>query len=225
MVYGNMHYYNRFKYTLALLINLTIFAIAFGYIEGTIAHYLRLLYYPEGFFSELKILDTHIIFIEMGREFATLVIIFTITQFTKGPFYRKLANFIYIFALWDICYYAALYLFEKWPSSFFVWDVLFLLPVPWFAPVIAPITISFIGILGALIIQITYVLTGKLKFNWKIIALLSISLLLWLISFLIYPSKIKFPKNYNWFLFYLGIFLSLIGYLYLIIVNFFKKNI
>ena len=154
MTLGNIHYYNRFKYTAILILNLTIFAIAFGYIEASIAHYLRLLYYPEGFASELKLINSHIILIEMGREFATLVIIFIITQFTKGPFYRKFSNFIFIFALWDICYYIFLYIFEKWPISLYTWDVLFLIPVPWLAPVIVPITISLIGISGTLIIHI-----------------------------------------------------------------------
>ena len=33
----------------------------------------------------------------------------------------------YIFGIWDISYYGALWLFEGWPSSVFDWDLLFLL--------------------------------------------------------------------------------------------------
>ena len=29
-----------------------------------------------------------------------------------------------------------------WPASLFTWDILFLLPVPWAAPVLAPVLIS-----------------------------------------------------------------------------------
>jgi hypothetical protein len=41
--------------------------------------------------------------------------------------------------LWDIFYYVGLKTLLGWPPSLFTWDVLFLIPVPWSAPVLAPV--------------------------------------------------------------------------------------
>lgn len=59
------------------------------------------------------------------------------------------ANFVYAFGIWDLAYYAALWLVEGWPASLCDWDLLFVIPVPWFAPVLAPIAISCTEIIGA----------------------------------------------------------------------------
>ena len=39
-----------------------------------------------------------------------------------------------------------------WPSSLLDWDILFLLPLPWWGPVLAPILIAVLLILGGLMI-------------------------------------------------------------------------
>jgi membrane protein implicated in regulation of membrane protease activity len=44
-----------------------------------------------------------------------------------------------MFAIWDIFYYIFLWLLIGWPESFFTWDILFLLPVTWVGPVLAPV--------------------------------------------------------------------------------------
>ena len=133
------------------LILLYAFGIAFGYIEGAVAHYLRMHYYPEGFTFHLKMLDLHIIIIEMGRELCTLIVIFVMAWISAHYMSRRVFNFLMIFGIWDIIYYAALFLFEAWPKSLFQWDVLFLVPVPWFSPVMAPVTISSLWIITNII--------------------------------------------------------------------------
>ncbi|MBK6833902.1 MAG: hypothetical protein IPG89_06345 [Bacteroidetes bacterium] len=50
----------------------------------------------------------------------------------------RFAYFIIAFAIWDIFYYVFLYVLLQWPESLFTWDILFLVPVPWTGPVIAP---------------------------------------------------------------------------------------
>lgn len=35
----------------------------------------------------------------------------------------------------------------NWPSSFFIWDILFLIPIPWIGPVLAPVICSLTMIL------------------------------------------------------------------------------
>ena len=41
-----------------------------------------------------------------------------------------------------------------WPTSLFDWDVLFLLPLPWWGPVLAPVCIALLMIVwGTLVTQ------------------------------------------------------------------------
>src|SRR5262249_23693777 len=46
------------------------------------------------------------------------------------------------FGLWDLFYYLFLKLMLDWPDSWMTWDLLFLLPVPWASPVLAPVLVS-----------------------------------------------------------------------------------
>ena len=53
-------------------------------------------------------------------------------------FVGRFAAFIAGFGVWDLTYYLFLKLLIGWPASVWTWDVLFLIPVPWAAPVLAP---------------------------------------------------------------------------------------
>jgi len=68
------------------------------------------------------------------------------TWLEKGVF------FLWTFAFWDLFYYIYLYILIKWPPTFKTIDVLFLIPVPWIAPVWFPIGISSITIIGIIIL-------------------------------------------------------------------------
>jgi hypothetical protein len=46
------------------------------------------------------------------------------------------------FGVWDVLYYVFLKLMCGWPRSLFDWDILFLLPLPWWGPVLAPMSIA-----------------------------------------------------------------------------------
>ena len=52
------------------------------------------------------------------------------------------------FGVWDIVYYVFLRLIGGWPRSLLDWDVLFLLPLPWWGPVLAPVFIAMLMIVG-----------------------------------------------------------------------------
>jgi hypothetical protein len=51
------------------------------------------------------------------------------------------------FGVWDIFYYVFLKVLTGWPHSLMDWDILFLLPLPWWGPVIAPVSIAVLMIL------------------------------------------------------------------------------
>lgn len=59
---------------------------------------------------------------------------------------ERWAFFLWTFAFWDIFYYVGLWLAIQWPPSFLTQDVLFLIPVPWIAPVWFPVSISLLTI-------------------------------------------------------------------------------
>jgi hypothetical protein len=55
---------------------------------------------------------------------------------------QQLGVWLYAFGLWDIFYYVWLYVFLRWPATLATTDVLFLIPVPWIAPVYLPLAIA-----------------------------------------------------------------------------------
>jgi hypothetical protein len=118
---------------------LTIFGIAMGFLESVVVVYLRQLYYPEGFGFPLREAVWEGLSLEYFREIATIVMLLSVSALAGRTMYEKFANFLYCFGVWDIFYYAGLKVLLNWPPSLFTWDVLFLIPVVWLAPVLAPI--------------------------------------------------------------------------------------
>ncbi len=126
-----------------LLIWLSLFAIAFGYIEGAVVVYLRELYYPGGF--SLDLLATrprHIVTTEVAREAASLLLLLSVARLAVRGGLRRFAVFAFCFGVWDLVFYLTLKLLLDWPLSLLDWDILFLIPVPWTAPVLAPLLVS-----------------------------------------------------------------------------------
>src|SRR5581483_7467808 len=59
-----------------------------------------------------------------------------------SSFNQRVAVWAIAFGLWDISFYVFLKLLVGWPASLATWDILFLIPRPWAAPVWAPVLIS-----------------------------------------------------------------------------------
>src|SRR6266851_6984678 len=124
------------------VLNATAYAVAMAYLESAIVVYLRRLYYPKGFDFPLVIIDIPTLLVEVGRETATMVMLATVGMAAGRTKVGKCAYFLYLFGVWDIFYYVWLKVFLDWPVSLFTWDVLFLIPVPWVGPVLAPVTVA-----------------------------------------------------------------------------------
>ncbi len=138
--------------TIHPLLWVTLFSIAMGFFESAVVIYLRTIYYPEGFVFPLKLMSHEIIITEAFRELATMIMLLGIGLLAAKKASERFAYFIYSFAIWDIFYYVFLYFILGWPSSLFTWDVLFIIPLTWVGPVIAPVINSFMMILLALFI-------------------------------------------------------------------------
>jgi hypothetical protein len=121
---------------------LFFFAIAMGFLEGIVVVYMRQLYYPDGFDFPLTFLSPAMLKVEWLREIATVVMLVTIAWLAGRYFIQRLSYFLFTFAVWDIFYYIALKLILDWPSSWLTWDILFLIPITWLGPVLAPVICS-----------------------------------------------------------------------------------
>ncbi len=142
---GSLH---QMKKTLAAV---AAFGIAFGFVEAAVVVYLRLHFYPGGFSFPVAGIPAHLGLIEVAREAATIVMLGAVGWISAQ---RPLARFAYAafaFGVWDIVYYIFLKVIVDWPASIFTWDVLFLIPLPWLAPVLAPVIVSLCLIVSSVI--------------------------------------------------------------------------
>jgi len=133
-----------------------LFAVAFALVESSVVVYLRALYYPAGFSFPLRLMEIAHLGVELGREIATMVMLVAIGVIAGGRPWERFGYFLIAFGVWDILYYFWLWVLLGWPRSLLEWDVLFLIPVPWIGPVLAPLLISamMIGIGAAITLRI-----------------------------------------------------------------------
>lgn len=157
------------------IIAIVLFGIAFGLVEAMVVIYLRqvLTTSSHDIFMHAKDLGTKAMLISLGfvvflkpevlsfwdtlhlelfREAATIIMLLTLSYVAGKAWRERFAYFLLSFAVWDIFYYIWLHLFIGWPKSLFDVDILFLIPVPWVAPVVVPIFISIIMILFSVVL-------------------------------------------------------------------------
>lgn len=135
------------------------FGIAFGLVEAAVVVYLRcatgLLTISQGALSPVvnpgslepitqvvNSLPASLIGVEKLREAATLVMLISVAILGVKNIVGRFALFFWTFAVWDIAYYAGLWLLIRWPASIRDIDVLFLLPTPWVSEVWFPLAVS-----------------------------------------------------------------------------------
>ncbi len=128
----------------------SVLSIGMAFAEAAVVFYLREIYYPEGFTFPLKPVIDNLIGIELLREAATIIMLFSIAVLVGRKTWEQFAYFLFCFGIWDIFYYIWLKVLLDWPSSLTEWDILFLIPIPWIGPVIAPVSISILMIIFGL---------------------------------------------------------------------------
>ena len=126
-----------------------VFAIGMAWVEAACVYYLRTMVdriepYQENPLPIRGILGS----VELVREAATLVMLLTVGMLAARPWHKRLGFAAIAFGVWDIFYYAFLRLICGWPRSLVDWDILFLLPLPWWGPVLAPVSIAMLMIVG-----------------------------------------------------------------------------
>jgi len=145
---------------------ITTFGIAMGALEAIVVVYLRMFYYPEGFEFPMKLIDPAVYGVEVLRELATLVMLFSIAWLVGKVFYERLAYFLLAFAVWDVFYYFWLKVLLDWPATLLDWDILFLIPITWVGPVLAPLICCLIMAAMSGVILFSSNHGVKVKFRW-----------------------------------------------------------
>jgi hypothetical protein len=138
--------------TIGKIIWVSILSIAMAFVESAVVVYLRAIYYPEGFSFPLTHAIDGLIRTELLREAATIFMLLSVSILAARKLWERFAYFLLCFSVWDIFYYVWLKALLDWPATLFEWDVLFLIPIPWIGPVIAPVSVSLLMVLFSLII-------------------------------------------------------------------------
>jgi hypothetical protein len=212
------------------VVALLLFGISFGYLEASVVVYLRAIYDPirerlhpgrpaGDLFPLIKPEqlaaagpdNPRRLLIEIGREAATVLMLAAFAMVTGRNFNQRLAAMAVAFGLWDISFYVFLKVMIAWPASLATWDILFLIPLPWVGPVLAPVIVS-----------LTMIVCGLMSIHrggippkpWQWAAMIAGGLIVILSFVWDYRNTTTggLPNPFNWPLFAVGEALALLGF-------------
>ena len=195
-----------------------LFAIAMAWVESAVVVYLRV---PMGRVNPYQANPLPSMpsadWIEVVREAATMVMLFTVGWLAGRTWRGRLGYAFLIFGVWDIFYYIFLVPMCGWPQSLLDWDLLFLIPLPWWGPVIAPMLIAVLLIISGVLLAISEQRQESIwPHKWALIACVSGTGLA-LYTFMETPLQIigmgeeairqALPTVFNWPIFIIGVVL------------------
>lgn len=161
-----------------------------AFLESAVVIYARLHFYPEGFAFPLKPMDSWIVTVELFRELATMVMLLAPAALFVRTAQERFAWFCFSFGVWDIFYYVFLKAALDWPSGFLDWDILFLVPVVWVGPVLAPCLVALgMIMLGLIVARNARSGQGPSAWSWKHVAGLASAGAIVLFTFIEEPSR------------------------------------
>ena len=209
-----------------VLAALVIFGVSFGFVEAAVVTYLRALYdplhqriYPESTPGDIFPLITleqlaregpehsHRLFTELVREAATLVMLAAVSLAFAANAREWWAGFMIAFGVWDIFFYLFLKVLLDWPDSLLAWDILFLVPIPWVGPVLAPVLVSLSMIMAGVIVLQRESAGRPVRLGWQPKALITaggVIVVLALCWDFHNTSSGGMPHPFHWTLFLLG---------------------
>lgn len=198
--------------TLARWFIVVAFAVGMAWVEAASVYYLRAMVdriepYQE---NPLPIRGT-LGEVELVREAATLVMLLTLGMLAGRTWYRRLGYTAIAFGTWDILYYVFLRLICGWPNSLLDWDILFLLPLPWWGPVLAPVCISLLMIVWGTFATQSVDRSPATSLTWTLWGLSGLGIVLALYVFMadslrtvhlgLDVTRRVLPTTFNWSMF------------------------
>lgn len=189
-----------------------VFAIGMAWVESACVYYLRVLtdrIVP--YQADPLPMEGLLGHVELVREASTMVILLMVGVLAARTWQRRIAYALVAFGTWDIFYYVFLRVMTDWPTSPFDWDVLFLLPLPWWGPVLAPVSIALLMIVwGTLATQwsASTAATAFTRAAWTVCALgTALALYVFMADAIhsmphgIEATRSVLPTSFNWSLF------------------------
>ena len=192
------------------LLWLTLFGVGFAMVEAAVVIYLRQLLHVEGSNITLSGIPRGIFTVEIVREFTTLVMLISVGVLAGSRPMGRFGSFIIAFGVWDIFYYVFLSMFHGWPRSFLDWDLLFLIPVPWMAPVLAPVLVSCGLIFSGCWLLIREQQKKRIVVSLSDWIIEAVATVLILYSFT-NNNSVSTPEVFSWIIFLAGLVLG-VGY-------------
>ena len=229
-----------------VLLALVVFGASFGFVEATVVAYLRALYEPmhqrlypgigAGEIFPLITLErlraegqehTHRLFTELVREAATLLMIGAVSLAFAANAREWWAGFMIAFGVWDIFFYVFLKVLLDWPDSLLAWDILFLLPVPWIGPVLAPVLVSLSMIAAGVIVLRRESAGRPLRLGWGPLTMIAGGGVIVVLAFC-YDFRNTaaggLPQPFQWTIFFAGEVSGLSGLVLAILSNRFRAG-
>ncbi len=202
-------------------IPLWLFAIAMAYLEATVVVYLREIFYPGRMaLFPLAPMPPRLYLVELGREAATLLMLGTVAWAAARKAWARFFRFMVLFGVWDLFYYFWLWVLLGWPRSLGEWDVLFLIPIPWFGPVITPMLVALLLVVAGTLFdhQLARGAAPVLDTEVWVLALLGVVLVL--AAFMAVPFQVLLqygpegfqtfvPRRFPWELYVPGLLLMI----------------
>lgn len=191
------------------------FAIAMAWVESTVVFYLRTM------IDRIEPYQTNPLpafgglgHAELVREAATLAMLLAVGVLAGRSWRARFGYVAIAFGIWDIFYYVFLKVLTGWPHSLTDWDILFLLPLPWWGPVLAPVLISILMIFWGTLASLSEQGVRTSDSNWKPWGVSFVGIMLALYVFMedaigvanqgVDAVRNVLPSRFNWPLFCLA---------------------
>jgi len=206
-------------------LSLWLFGLAFGLVESAVVIYLRQAGGLGGgelfpVLQNMTEIQQRLFGIERIREGATLALMLAPAILFSDKLFERFLAFGIVFGVWDLAYYAFLYLLQNWPESLFTFDVLFLIPTLWVAPVLCPVLISASLIVfgsGYLLIARRRMARNPSALQWLIAVLGGALVQLSFVDNADYYLAGGMPPRFSWLLFASGYFLAALAGVYFLV--------
>lgn len=118
----------------------SVYAVAMALLEAVAVVYIRGLLHIT---ADRVSLGSYVR-MEIWREAATVVMLVAVGWMAGRRRLDRLAYGLFAFGLWDIWYYVWLKILISWPETLLDWDILFLIPLRWWGPVLSPVLIAIL---------------------------------------------------------------------------------
>jgi hypothetical protein len=171
-----------------------VYAVAMAYLEAAVVVYLRALLHIELTHVSLG----HYFNIEVGREAATIVMLVAVGRVAGRKLPDRLAYGAFAFGLWDIWYYIWLAVLVGWPETLFDWDILFLIPLRWWGPVLSPVLIALLLCIVGIFVIVRTERGDKMEFTTARLVTLALGGLLALYVFMADAIGALVRGNVGW---------------------------